>query len=257
MADFAAVGYSLSTTFDLFERGERVFFSVPDMLFQMPDREQEDLIPIFGNVMPDVDAPTFAGINALIALGARSVRATWLAGNDVITDAGDLRYEVHLAKSAGASFTTRAVVVGGTQADFDDLLPETTYYARVRCMDEAGNVDSNVAEQSVTTPSDVAGRPTIGSFSPSSGATIVSNQAISFEVTDDSGEFRRIMVIAKFANGSQEVVHNGVSFSPFYASSTRSVIAGGFAYTLTRSGGWVAGAAQFEVIAIDKLGNEN
>lgn len=255
MADQVAVGWVDADTFALFDTDDRVLLAMLQFSTTL-DRGSRELAAVLGNTTPDADAPTFAGANSLVALNARTIRATWLAGNDVVTDAGDLRYEVHLSKSASAAFTVRAIEVGNLTTDFADLLPETTYYVRVRCRDEAGNVDGNNVERSVTTPADVAGRPTVSVVSPSAGATIVSTQSITFNATDD-GTFRKVLAFAKFANGVHELVHNGSSFSPYYANSSRSVISGGFQYVVNRSGGWPTGAIAFEVVAIDTQGNEN
>ena len=256
MADHDAIGFVYTDVFDVAVRGYRQLVQIPDVGFSYPRRHTLPLAEVFGISTPDTAAPTFAGINSLIAINARTVRATWLAGNDVITDDADLRYEVHFAKTASAPFTPRAVIVGDLQVDFEDLLPETTYYARVRCLDEAGNVDGNSVEREVTTPVDIAGRPSVAVVSPGAGATIVSSQAITFDVTDD-GSFRKVLVFSKFTSGIQELIHNGNTFSPFYANSTRSVISGGYRYVVTRAGGWPSGAINFEVVAIDTLGNEN
>ncbi len=99
--------------------------------------------------------------------------------------------------------------------------------------------------------------PAVGNFSPAPGTPIARTGPISFEVTDDSGDFRRIFIVAFFPiSGATEVVHDGDSFRGVYAaSSSRTMIAGGFRYSLLRSGGWPA-APTIQTFAIDRAGNE-
>lgn len=99
--------------------------------------------------------------------------------------------------------------------------------------------------------------PAVGNFSPAPGTPIARTGPVSFDVTDDSGDFRRIFVVAFFpATGVTEVVHDGDAFRGFYAaSSARTMIAAGFRYTVLRSGGWPA-APTIQTFAIDRAGNE-
>lgn len=99
--------------------------------------------------------------------------------------------------------------------------------------------------------------PVVGNFSPAPGTPIARTGPISFDVTDESGEFRRIFIVASFpTTGMTEVVHDGDGFRGFYtASSSRTMIAGGFRYTVLRSGGW-PGAPTIQTFVIDRGGNE-
>jgi hypothetical protein len=99
--------------------------------------------------------------------------------------------------------------------------------------------------------------PLVGNFNPAPGTPIARTGPISFEVTDDSGDFRRIFVVAFFpATGVTEVVHDGDGFRGHYAAgSSRTMIAGGFRYTLLRTSGW-PGAPTIQTFAIDRAGNE-
>jgi hypothetical protein len=99
--------------------------------------------------------------------------------------------------------------------------------------------------------------PAVGNFSPAPGTPIARTRAVSFDVTDESGDFRRIFVVAFFpATGVTEVVHDGDGFRGFYAaSSSRTMIAAGFRYAVLRSGGWPA-APTIQTFAIDRAGNE-
>ena len=99
--------------------------------------------------------------------------------------------------------------------------------------------------------------PVVANFNPAPGTPITRTAPIAFDVTDDSGDFRRIFVVAFFpATGATEVVHDGDSFRGHYAAgSGRTMIASGFRYTLLRTGGW-PGAPTIQTFAIDRAGNE-
>lgn len=58
------------------------------------------------------------------------------------------------------------------------------------------------------------------------------------------------------ATGVTELVHDGDAFRGFYAAtSSRTMIGGGFRFTVLRSGGW-PGAPTIQAFAIDHAGNE-
>jgi hypothetical protein len=100
-------------------------------------------------------------------------------------------------------------------------------------------------------------KPVVSNFSPASGSTITKATKVSFDVTDDTGVFRRVMVVASFAGISvAELVHDGQTFrGPYTNGSTRTPIDLGYHYVLGRIGGW-PGSPTIEVYAIDTLGNE-
>ena len=80
-------------------------------------------------------------------------------------------------------------------------------------------------------------------------------EAIVFDVTDDVGFARIVFAIAFPSLGVTELVHDGTAFVDAYtAGSTRVVIAGGWRYTLTRSGGWTA-SPRARVFVTDGGGN--
>lgn len=99
--------------------------------------------------------------------------------------------------------------------------------------------------------------PVVANFNPAPGTPIARTAPIAFDVTDDSGVFRRIFVVAFFpATGATEVVHDGDSFRGHYAAgSGRTMIAAGFRYTVLRTGGW-PGPPTIQTFAIDRAGNE-
>jgi hypothetical protein len=81
---------------------------------------------------------------------------------------------------------------------------------------------------------------------------------VSFDVTDDSGLFREILIAARFEGFPvQELVFNGSAFTPPYAAeSSRVAIDGGFHFVVSRRDGWPA-APSITPYAIDQLGWEN
>jgi hypothetical protein len=98
--------------------------------------------------------------------------------------------------------------------------------------------------------------PVVSNFVPAVGTPVTAQQPVQFDVTDDSGQFRRINVHAVYGDGVEEVVHNGDSFRGYYStSSSRVIIAGGFRYTVLRAGGWPS-TPRITIFAIDVAGNE-
>lgn len=102
------------------------------------------------------------------------------------------------------------------------------------------------------TPAD-SSAPAIANISPADGSTITRVTPIQFDVTDASS-MPVVIVVAKYPSQLWEVVHDGVSFAPNYANSTRNAISGGFRFVLSRLGGW-PGSPTFDVRASDIYGN--
>lgn len=97
--------------------------------------------------------------------------------------------------------------------------------------------------------------PVVSNFAPATGP-IQKSTPISFDVTDDSGNFARIMVLVEFGDGTYEVIHDGVKFATSYASkSSRKVITDGYRYTVERLGGWTSSSMTIRAIGIDLSGN--
>ena len=105
----------------------------------------------------------------------------------------------------------------------------------VFAVDGSGLENNNGVE--VSNPGNLA--PVVDNFSPATGTTVSQFGTVGFDVTDDSGIFRRLLVTAE-QYGVQEVVHDGESFRAPYLNSTRTPIAGGYQFVVRRdSGGWV------------------
>ena len=99
--------------------------------------------------------------------------------------------------------------------------------------------------------------PVIANMTPTPGTLLQPTDPISFDVTDNTGLFRRVMVAVFFpSTGITELVHDGDGFLGFFAtSSSRALIAGGFRFTLLRVGGWLS-SPTVRVFPIDRSGNE-
>ncbi len=100
--------------------------------------------------------------------------------------------------------------------------------------------------------------PTVSNVSPVAGTTLGRFDPVTLDVTDVGTGLRLVVLAAQFAGGSiYEIVHDGTSFAPLYAAgSARTVISGGYHYSLARLGGW-PGALTLMPFAVDQAGNEN
>jgi hypothetical protein len=82
--------------------------------------------------------------------------------------------------------------------------------------------------------------PVVSGVNPAPGTPIAAGTALGFDVTDDVA-FRRILVTIYFPTlGRAELAHDGNGFLQQYGLSRRSNIAGGFRYSVVRTGGWPA-----------------
>lgn len=109
------------------------------------------------------------------------------------------------------------------------------------------------------TPPPTPTPPVVGSFSPAPGTSITASTPLEFSVTDNSGLFTRIILIADFrALGIREIIHDGYAFGPNYRGPYNSIasIANGFRYSALRTGGWPE-SPTIQPFAIDREGTEN
>jgi hypothetical protein len=96
--------------------------------------------------------------------------------------------------------------------------------------------------------------PEVSNLVPSEGATILRDQALQFDVTDDGGAFSALLVVAVFDTARPiELIHDGTRFSFPYTASSRTAITNGFRYLVRRTGGWPA-SPTFTVHAVDTGG---
>lgn len=102
--------------------------------------------------------------------------------------------------------------------------------------------------------------PVVTNFDPALAATVDKFRTISFDVTNVSGLYRRIVVFVQYPGiTTYDVAHDGSRFGDRYLQAqfnTKVAIAGGFRYTLLRKDGWPL-SPRIVPIAIDTVGNEN
>lgn len=99
---------------------------------------------------------------------------------------------------------------------------------------------SGRADQSATYPSIEITPPVAAVASPTIGSTLAAKTTpLVIDVTDAS-TIKRVIIYATFSDGTNpEMVYDGTSFTTAYdASSARSVIGGGYEYSVVRDLGW-------------------
>lgn len=94
--------------------------------------------------------------------------------------------------------------------------------------------------------------PVVTNFNIAPGTPIGRYQQLEFDVTDNVG-LAHVGLAVSYADGSCDYAFDGHDFRGQY-TGTRTVIAGGFRFTLWRSGGWPS-APTIEYVPIDLSGN--
>ncbi len=98
--------------------------------------------------------------------------------------------------------------------------------------------------------------PVVTTISPTADTAIARTTPLVVDVTDETALRRVILVIRYGAAGATELVHDGTSFVfPYATGSTRSVISGGYRFSVMVPGGWQA-APVLSVFSFDTGGNE-
>lgn len=108
----------------------------------------------------DVRAPTFAGATSARGMSDTQLEVEWAAASDDVSAPGAIRYRIYLATAAGGqSFALPTVETspGALRATLGGLAADTTYYAVVRAVDEAGREDQNTREVSARTDAVITG----------------------------------------------------------------------------------------------------
>jgi hypothetical protein len=110
--------------------------------------------------------------------------------------------------------------------------------------------------------------PEIGNFDPAPGTEIRTDQSLGFDITDD-GVLSAALVWVSWTDPETdeevtEVIHDGDTFRTRYtnaAINTRTVISGGYRFSVRRRGGWPQDRAgnnvpiSFEFLPVDPGGN--
>ena len=155
----------------------------------------------------------------------------------------------------GDTFAT-VNVTGGFQAG-----TYTITIASGTIVDTAGNTNTTAAEPILNTSSSTS-PPFIDGITPDPTLGITPMQPVSFNIKDSTGQFRQIIVLARFTmpDNSEiwDVIWDGLNFGPLYRNpySTATPISLGYALNALRNGGWPA-SLSLTAYAIDKTGGEN
>lgn len=98
--------------------------------------------------------------------------------------------------------------------------------------------------------------PVVNVLSPTPGTHVYRDTPVIFDITDNIA-IGRVFVVMRFTDADlEEIVHQGDRFSDKYTtSSTRSIIAGGYRYSIIRNGGWFENPI-LDVYATDSSGLE-
>ncbi|MHB8881765.1 MAG: fibronectin type III domain-containing protein [Thermodesulfovibrionales bacterium] len=111
--------------------------------------------------MISVDSPpNFAGIEGVSSATTNSLTLMWRPGSDNITPPERIQYLIYMSTTPGGQNLSTPSFRPGVGAQpvnglltfvIGNLTPGTTYYFKIRAMDERGNVDLNAVEKSGTT----------------------------------------------------------------------------------------------------------
>jgi hypothetical protein len=102
----------------------------------------------------DDQPPTFSGVSSSEAISDTDLELSWQPASDASGPRNVITYLVYTASSSGGQDYTHPMQVtepGQTSVLLTDLDAGTTYYVVIRAMDQSGNVDANVVEQSAST----------------------------------------------------------------------------------------------------------
>lgn len=99
--------------------------------------------------------------------------------------------------------------------------------------------------------------PVVTFVSPPEGTQVEVNDALVFDVTDETELGRVLVVLYIAATADQELAFDGTSFTARYlALSSVTPISGGLRFSLRRTGGWTAATnITVRVFAVDGSGN--
>lgn len=124
-------------------------------------------ILVVGDVTPPA-VPT----GLAVAAAFRTLTATWNENTEPDVKNGRGAYDVQIATDSGFTANLRTVRVTGTIATFADLSTGTTYWVRVRAVDDDGNSSAYTAGVSATTAFDAgagAAPPVPTGLTPTTG----------------------------------------------------------------------------------------
>lgn len=109
-----------------------------------------------------------------LTAGVRSIVAVWAGVADVDVKNGQGQYELTIATNSGFTTGVRSKFFGGDIGGYTDLLPQTTYWLKVRAVDATGNAGPYTAAASITTAAVITGDMAVNSVD----ATVIANGTI-------------------------------------------------------------------------------
>jgi hypothetical protein len=117
--------------------------------------EDQNLVDCVTKTSTDPTPPTFAGCTGVVVQSdARTATFSWSPATDPVTSPDKIVYDVFQGLAPGAEDYTKPIATsdpGATSVFVTDLTPDATLYWVVRARDQAGNRDSNAAEQTGVT----------------------------------------------------------------------------------------------------------
>jgi concanavalin A-like lectin/glucanase superfamily protein len=150
-----------------------------------------------------------------------------------------------MTKGIGPGLSCVEYLLCGAYATFPTL-PDASINATVGTLTNCESVDIVYVTESP---------PVVSGHVPAVGTPIKPTQAIQFDVTDDYGLAAVIVHVSFGSDRAAEIVHDSVGFRfPYFG--TRTQIAGGYRYVVSRTQGWPVDPS-FIAHAIDQVGQAN
>lgn len=217
--------------------------------------------PTIENPQPDPGAGD-VGNNEVIAIDVLNAARVLIVAEVVGSLGPEVVFDYHSGTyTSGYSGISSSIGIGAWRYEFTRV-PYWNGGFMITVYAEDGNGNQSVQSYSWTAPLvsviDVE-PPAITNVVPPDGTSLRFSQSVSLDITDNSGEFRRIILAVSFPGlGIYEIVHDGDVFGPNYndtALNSRVAIDSGFHYVLLRRGGWPA-SPSLRTFAIDEGGNE-
>lgn len=198
---------------------------------------QVDVTDVLGPVDTTITATYANGVTETVFAGGVLVAPYALGGSvTAIVDGQRIQFRRSTGFYAGLTVNVSATGAGGGVAT-----ASATYLVLSPTADPAPDVTAPIVSNAVPAP----------------GSTIDAGSTLQFDVTDNGGAFRRIIISALFEQtGIEEVVYDGDGFRGLYLGpSSTQIISGGLRFALVRKQGWPY-SPTIKVFAIDTSGNE-
>lgn len=107
-------------------------------------------------ILVDTTVPTTPNISSLVDVTSSTLKANWTIASDALSGLAAAPYQIWISTDPSYSTYNDSGLVTLTSHTFTGLIPNSTYYAKVRARDAAGNYSAFSANDSVTTLANVA-----------------------------------------------------------------------------------------------------